>query len=182
MSGQPAIASGHDLVESPPLTPTWRHRFQMAGRFVQVGVGLFFLFVLLVLAATIPGLNVLVLGYLMEVSGRVARTGRLRSTSSILPQARRTGIILLAIWLWLLPIRYLSGIAHDSWLLSPGSKTAWLLVVLLVTSSLLIATHLLLAIGCGGSVSRFLRPVRNVRCLSARVRRRLLVTIESGDH
>jgi hypothetical protein len=76
--------------------------------------------------------------------------------------------MLLAVWLWLLPIQFLAGLTRDSWLLAPGGTAAWLWTSLLAVVSLLIAVHLLLAIGCGGAWWRFVRPVSNVRRLLAR--------------
>jgi hypothetical protein len=83
-------------------------------------------------------------------------------------------VLLLAVWLWLLPIHFLAGVARDSRLVAPGGTAAWLWTSLLVVASLLIAIHLLLAIGCGGGWWRFVRPVSNAR--------RLLDHLRSGQY
>ena len=54
----------------------------------------------LALLATIPILQLLSLGYLLEVSGRVARTGRLRSGFIGVRKAARVGSIVLGVWLF----------------------------------------------------------------------------------
>jgi hypothetical protein len=124
---------------------------------------LVFLIALLAIAATIPLVNVFALGFLMESQGRVARSGKFRSAFYLLPAAQRLGGILLAVWLWLLPVQFLAEVTRDSWLLAPGQATTLLLTSVLILCSVLIAVHILLATGCGGSFWRFLRPIKNAR-------------------
>ncbi len=50
------------------------------------------------IASAIPFVNVIALGYLMEIQGRAARTGKLRSAIHLVPAAA-VGIVLLAVWL-----------------------------------------------------------------------------------
>jgi hypothetical protein len=151
------------------MTLTYENSLQAVGWVMQASLRLVFLIGLLAFAASIPVVNILALGYLMEIQGRVARTGKFRSACYLLPEAQRLGGILLAVRLWLLPIQFLAGAARDSWLLAPGGTAAWLATSLLVVASSLIAIHLLLAIGCGGSFLRFVRPLSNVRRLWTRI-------------
>ncbi|MDA1050637.1 MAG: hypothetical protein O3C40_09165 [Planctomycetota bacterium] len=167
IAGQRTILSWRDLQEFPRIPSLSRHPLRAVAWLVHACLALVCLIVLLALVAAIPVVNVLALGYLMEVQGRVARTGRFRSAFYLLPAAQRLGGMLLAVWLWMLPIQFLAGAARDSWLLAPGGTTAWLWTELLVGASLLIAVHLLLAIGCGGGWWRFVRPVSNARWLLA---------------
>ncbi len=170
----PLVFSRAELQELGPMPALRQHPFQAIKWLLRTGIGIVVLVGLLAFAAAIPILNVLALGYLMKIQGRVARTGRLRSAFYLVPAAERLGILLLAVWLFLLPIQILSGLTRDSWLLSPGGAAAWWWSGVLVFASLLIATHLLLAIGCGGAWWRFVRPITNARWLVAQWR--------SGDY
>jgi hypothetical protein len=127
---------------------------------IQAIVGIVCLLTLLTLAATIPVLNLLTLGYLIEVQGRVARTGKLGDGLPLLPAARRAGLVMLWIALFLVPVRWLAGAASDAWLISPGSAQAWLWVAGLLVVSLFVTAHLLLSLARGGGFWCFLRPLK----------------------
>ncbi len=170
IAGEQAVISRRDFQEFPRLPSLRHHPLRAIAWLVRACLGLIFLVGLLALTAAIPVVNVLALGYLMEAQGRVARTGKFRSAFYLLPAAQRLGGMLLAVWLWLLPIQFLASLTRDSWLLAPGGTAAWLWTSLLVAASSLIAVHLLMAIGCGGGWWRFVRPVSNTRWLLARVR------------
>jgi hypothetical protein len=139
-----------------------RHPLAAGCWLIEALVGIICLLTLLALAATIPGLNLLTLGYLIEVQGRVARTGKLRDGLPLLPAARRAGLVMLWIALLLVPVRWLAGAASDAWLISPGSAQAWLRAAGLLVVSLLVTAHLLLAIARGGGFWCFLRPLKNI--------------------
>ena len=168
-----AVISQVEHQEYPRIPSPSRQPLQAIGWLIQGAIGLVFLVGLLALAASLPLVNVFALGYLMEAQGRVSRTGQVRSAFYLLPAAQRLGGALLAVWLWLLPIQFLAAATQDSWLLAPGGTAAWLWATLLVVASSLIAVHLLLAIGCGGSLWRFVRPLHNTRQLLAHLRRGL---------
>ncbi|WP_345688656.1 hypothetical protein [Novipirellula caenicola] len=119
--------------------------------------------VLLAIGATIPIVNVYVLGCLMEIQGQVARTGKFRSASWGLPLTLRLGIIVLAVVLWLLPIELLAALHRDIHVLSPGSANDWLVAFMLAITSVVIAAHLALAIAGGGRWWQFLRPLQTIR-------------------
>ena len=165
-----AAVSRSELRELPPMPSPSKHPIQAAAWWMQTCLALAFLTALLAIAATIPLIHVLVLGYLVKIQGRVARTGKLRSAFYLLPAARRLGTVGLAVWIWLLPIGLLAGIVRDSWILAPGEGTTWIWTLVLVVVSLLIAIHLLLAIACGGGAWRFARPLSNARWMLARWR------------
>lgn len=165
-----AITSRSGLQEFSRIPSLRQHPLQAAVWLLKALVTLLSLGALLAVAAAIPVLNLLVLGYLMEVQGRVARSGKFRSAFYLLPAAARLAAIVLGVTLWLVPIRFLAGVARDGWLLAPGGRATWLWTAGLVTASLLIAIHLLLAIGCGGGWWRFVRPLSNVRRLRAHLR------------
>jgi hypothetical protein len=167
---QPLSFSRAELQQLGPMPALRQHPFQAVAWLLRTGIGIVVLVALLALASAIPIVNVVAMGYLMETQGRVARTGRLRSAIYLVPAAWRSGIALLAVWLFLLPIQFLSGLARDSWLLAPGGAAAWWWSGALVLASILVATHLVLAIGCGAAWWRFFRPINNARWLAARFR------------
>ena len=168
---QQPLLSRRDLQEFPPIPALRQHPFQAAVWLLNASLGLVCLVAVLALTTSVPVLNVLALGYLMEAQGRVARTGKFRSAFFLVPAAQRLSGILLAVWLWLLPVQFLAHAARDSWLLVPGGSTAWLWTSLLAIASTLIAVHLLLSVARGGAWWRFVRPVSNARQLATHLRR-----------
>jgi hypothetical protein len=124
--------------------------------------GIFSLIVLLACIAAIPVVNFLALGYLLEVEGRVARSGRLRDAFPLLPLAPRLGTLVLGVWLWLVPLRLLSHLIRDIHLLQPGSRADALGHVVLFGAAGLVGLHLVLAVARGGALSCFFRPLKNV--------------------
>ncbi len=151
----------------PPLPHPLRQPLRAIVWLISAFFGLVCLLVLMTIAAAIPGLNVYAMGYLLEAQGRVARTGKPWHSLPLLPAARRIGVILLAAWLWLLPVQYLGSAASDSWLVNPGGATAWLWLTLLIVAVVIVSTHLILALARGGGWWCFFRPVKNVRWLLA---------------
>lgn len=141
----------------------WRHPLRAIAWAVRAAFGIVSLIVLLALLAAIPVVSFLVLGYLLEAEGGVARGARLRRAFPLLSIAPRLGAIVLGIWLWLLPLRFLANVAADARLIDPtsGSTKRWSFAV--TALSILIATHLCLALARGGSIGCFLRPLKNAR-------------------
>lgn len=156
-----SILSRTEFQEFPPIPSLRRQPLQTVAWLLKASGGVVSLVALLAIAATVPIANLFAFGYLMEVQGRVARSGKFRSAFYLLPAASRAAGITLGIALWLLPIRFLAAATRDSWLLAPGGTVTWMWTVSLIAVSLLVATHLLLAIGCGGSFWRFVRPLNN---------------------
>jgi hypothetical protein len=130
---------------------------------VRAAFGLVSLIVLLALLAAIPIVNFLVLGYLLEAEGGVARGGRLRHAFPLLSIAPRLGSIVLGIWLWLLPLRILTNAAADARLIDPTSRATKRLDWIVTALAVAIAVHLCLALARGGSIGCFLRPIKNIR-------------------
>lgn len=124
------------------------------------------IFFLAVLSA-IPIVNLLSLGYLLESSARVARTGRIRDGVYGLSGFARAGTIVLGIWLWTIPIRFTLGLLRDAQLVDPGSQAVTNLQILLVVLSVLIGFHLFWAMIRGGKARHFLwpAPIRFLRWL-----------------
>lgn len=120
--------------------------------------GLAALFVLLAACSVIPVLNFLSLGYLLHVSGTIARTGRFRDGVIGVRKAAVLGSITAGTWLVVWPARLLSTMWKDAELISPGSgiAKAWhagLIVVIVLTLA-----HILWACMRGGKLRHFLWP------------------------
>jgi hypothetical protein len=163
--GEPSIGPG--------AFPGIRRPFRSLLWLIQVVVGLVFLVGLLALLAAIPGLSLLTLGCLLDAEGRVARSGRIRDGFPLLAISSRTGMILLMVSIFLIPVQMLSvqaasqGIIINGTPLAPGGFLAATRIL-----QTLLFMHLLLAIANGGAFWNFFRPIRNCRRLLASIRRR----------
>lgn len=152
----------------PPFPVPWRHPIQCALWIVRTLFGLASLTLLLAVAAAVPLVNFWVLGYLLDVEGRVARSGKIRASFPLLGLAPRFGSIVLGVWLCVLPLRLLTGAVTDAQLIDPGGAGGWKFVLFVAKWGM--ATHLCLALARGGALSCFFRPIKNVRWLLARWR------------
>ena len=154
-----------------PFPHALRHPLRAIAWIVEASFGIVSLILLLAVVAAIPIVNFLALGYLLEVEGRVARSGRLRAAFPLLALAPRLGAMALGLWLWLLPLRVLADYTADARLIDPSSPvTAGLNRALAIAASL-IGIHLCLALARGGSLSCFFRPIRNITWLIGQWRR-----------
>jgi hypothetical protein len=126
------------------------------------------LFVALAVLATLPGLQLLSLGYLLEVAGRVAREGKISAGVIGIRKAARLGGIVLGTWLLMWPLRFVSLISSSARLIEPGGKAdrGWTIALWALTA--LFALHVASACWRGGRLSSFFwpRPIRFVRQLA----------------
>src|SRR5262245_36568706 len=117
-AAEPAYASkqgrGRSLV---------RRAFGFIGWTIRSLFGIVSLVLMLAVVAAIPIVNFLALGYLLEVEGRVARSGRLRDAFPLVDLAPRLGSMVLGMLLWLVPLRLLAGAAADARLIEAGSRS-----------------------------------------------------------
>ncbi|HUS40957.1 MAG TPA: DUF4013 domain-containing protein [Pirellulales bacterium] len=125
---------------------------------IQWLFGLVSMIVLLAVAATIPVLQLLSLGYLLEVSGRVARTGRLRDGFIGIRNAARVGSLLLGTGLFLLPILFVREMWLTAQLIDPSSDVTRGWRIGLVVVSVLLLSHILWAWLRGGRFRHFAWP------------------------
>jgi hypothetical protein len=146
----------------PPFPSPLRHPLRAIAWIVRGLFGLASLIFLLAVIAAIPIVNFLALGYLLEVEGRLARTGKLRNAFPLLGLAPRIGSIVLGVWLWLLPLRLLSSAAADAHLIDPGSPADVLLRIGTQVAWVLVTIHVCLALARGGTLACFFTPVRGV--------------------
>lgn len=121
----------------------------------------------LALLATYPILQFLSLGYLLEASGRIARTGRLRDGFVGVRKAARLGSIVIGTWLVLLPLRFFSSLAASARLIEPGSPRDRTWTILLWALTGLLVAHILGACFRGGKLRHFFwpRPIHTVKKL-----------------
>ncbi|MCD6052376.1 MAG: hypothetical protein K0Q55_3794 [Verrucomicrobia bacterium] len=108
--------------------------------------------------SVVPFLNFLSLGYLLEVSGRVARTKRLRDGFVGVRKAAVFGRIVFGAWLMMWPARFVSGMWQDAELIASGSKVAigWRIALYLIT--ILTVGHIVWACLRGGKLRHFFWP------------------------
>jgi hypothetical protein len=141
--------------------PVW-HPFRFTGWAVSTVFGIVTMVLALAILAAIPIVNFIALGYLIDVEGRVARSGKFRDAFPLLPLAPRIGSLVIGIWVFLLPLRLLAWTAADARLISPGSAAdrGWHLA--LHVSMVLVTIHICLALARGGRLSSFFRPLKNV--------------------
>ncbi|MCA9270338.1 MAG: hypothetical protein KDA41_17775 [Planctomycetales bacterium] len=124
----------------------------------ECSIGALTLIVGLAVLATIPILNLLSLGYLLEASGRVARTGRLRDGFIGLRKAYRVGSLVAGTWLMLLPLYFFSDVWRQAALIDPNSGVTLMWRIVLVTLTGLMVAHILLAWYAGGKFRHFFWP------------------------
>ncbi|MEQ8791094.1 MAG: hypothetical protein RIC55_32835 [Pirellulaceae bacterium] len=114
---------------------------------------------LLAFLATVPVLQLLSLGYLLEASGRIARSGRLRDGFVDYRKAARVGGVILGTSLMLLPLWFISSLWYDAQLIDPTGLTArnWRIAQLILT--VLLVGHVMVAWFCGGRLRHFFWPL-----------------------
>ena len=124
----------------------------------------------LAVLAAIPIVQFLSLGYLLEASGRVARTGRFRDGVIGVRRAGRVGGLVLGIWLVLWPVRIVAGLAVRAELIDPGGPVGrrWRIGMAVLAA----ATGVLLVLACarGGALRHFLWPWGHPRWLARQLR------------
>jgi hypothetical protein len=121
--------------------------------------GVFSLILGLSILAALPVIQLLSLGYFLESSARVARTGRLRDGLIGVRTAARLGGAGLGIVLSLIPLWLVDSYARTGELIDPGGSVArgWRAGLIVVT--LLSIVHILTACARGGRLRQFLFPL-----------------------
>lgn len=139
--------------------PAWtrRHIQKVASVFDWL-FGLLSIFIGLAIFSIVPVLNFLSLGYLIHASGRVAKSGKLRSGFVGIRKASILGSFFIGTWLVFLPVRIVSGLWKDAELIAPGGPTAqaWRAGLLILT--VLTVFQVVWACLRGGRLRHFLWP------------------------
>lgn len=112
----------------------------------------------LALLSVIPILNFASLGYLLQASANVARSGRFRDGFVGVRKASRLGSFALGTWLVLIPLRQVAGMWHTAELVSSGSVNAKGWHVAAVVLTILTVLHLIWAYLRGGKLRHFFWP------------------------
>lgn len=156
----PEGAVDQDLIEadSPPQR-------NIVGRIVQGlmsawewSFGVVSMIVILAFLATVPILNLMSLGYLLEVSGRIVRTGKFTQGFVGIRKAARIGSIVAGTWLMFLPLRLLSDAWQSAWLIDPQSVQTRNLWVITMIATVAVSLHVAWACYRGGRLRHFLWP------------------------
>lgn len=149
-----ASVSSPEQKKKHRLRRVWRGFWSLVDWLMGAAV----LIVGLAILAVIPVLNFLSLGYLIEVSGRIARTGKMRAGFIGIRKASAVGSLVAGTWLVLLPVRLVSGMWKDAELIDQGSPTAkgWYIFLIMIT--VLAAIHIAWAAIRGGRLRHFLWP------------------------
>ncbi|MGD9720015.1 MAG: hypothetical protein AB7O59_02230 [Pirellulales bacterium] len=119
----------------------------------------------LAVLATIPVLQFLSLGYLLEVSGRVARTGSLRAGFIGVRHAAQLGRMVVGVTLLMLPVWFAASMEYSAWLIDPRSRATRGWAIALVALSIVALVQMASACLRGGRIRHFLvpRPIRTVQ-------------------
>lgn len=162
----------HDV--QSPLRKSWPFRlFNSISTFGSRIFGIVSIVILLAITASIPILQFISFGYLIEVSGRLARQRTFRDAMIGLSKASQLGSVIVGCWLTCLPVRFLSNIWEEAYLIDPNSSqtlTAKYSLFLLITLSV---CHILIALICGSRLRYFFWPLIAPISLSIWIARRL---------
>ncbi len=110
--------------------------------------------------ANIPILQFLSFGYLLEVSGRLARGDSVKSAMVGVSKAFKIGCVLLGTWLLLIPIRFFSdSFWYEASLIAPDSLQARLMRVLQLAFIVVTLAQIAGAWVCGGKLRYFFWPL-----------------------
>lgn len=152
--------------QSPGFFSKWKTRISRSFDFC---CGLIAMVIGLAIISAIPILNFLSLGYLLEASARVVKTGKIRGGFIGVRDAAILGKIMLGIWLWMLPVRLLYSYWRDAELMAPNGAPAEKLQLLLSILIVLVSFHLAWACIRGGKIRDFIwpAPLRFFRWLGA---------------
>ena len=144
---------------APPQPMPWLFR-PLRGA-LQVGdwvFGALALIIGLAVLATIPAVQLLSLGYLLEVSGRVARSGQLRDGFVGVRRAARLGRIALGVTLLMTPLWIATSLRFSSQLIDPRSRAT--LVWNVAVAAIAVVVLFQIVTGClrGAKLRHFLLP------------------------
>lgn len=131
--------------------------------------GVLSLVIVLAVVAVVPVLQLISLGYLLEVAGSVMRSGRLRDGFPGVRPAARLGGIALGASLCMLPLWWLSEMATAAKIIDPASPAARGWTAALWIAAALVGLHMLGACLRGGRFRQFLWP-RPFKLLAALLR------------
>ena len=146
-------------VRPRPRSRLWRLMCKLAigiASLVEWLFGLLSLMLGLSILAALPVIQVLSLGYFLESSARVARSGRMRDGFVGVRKAAHVGGITAGIWLSLVPTWLVGIYARSADLINPGGRSAILWRIALVVVTAMAAAHIAVSCLRGGRIRHFL--------------------------
>ncbi|HWA97371.1 MAG TPA: hypothetical protein VG713_02720 [Pirellulales bacterium] len=150
------------VLDSPAEAPRRIHRAaRLWRRMASVADFLFgalTLIIVLAVLASVPIVQFLSLGYLLEVSGRVVRTAALRSGFVGVRRAARLGRVILGAAAVFLPLLLLSRMAASARLIEPGGPSDRMLTAGLGVATVVGVVHWTSACLRGARIRNFLWP------------------------
>lgn len=149
--------------EPLPLRALW-----FVGSVMEWCFGVVALFLGLSVLAAVPLGQFLALGYLLEASGRVARSGRVRDGFIGVRTAALFGGVALACGLMWLPLYFMSLQAQAARIIDPNGTAAKAWEVALSFLALTFVLHAVGALFWGGRIRHFLNPI-NIPWLAYRL-------------
>jgi hypothetical protein len=145
--------------ESEPAGRAWPLRAIFAlGLAIEAAWGLASLTAGLAVLASLPILNFLAFGYVLEAAGRPLRTNRYDAAFPGIRRAARLGAIIAIGWLMLLPARALATLRESAWIIDPTSPAVRNLSVALAIYLAFAGFHYASACWAGGRLRDFLTP------------------------
>jgi len=116
------------------------------------------LIILLAFVTAIPVIQLMVLGYLLLVAGRIAAGATVRQSVPGIGSAGQVGLVLTAIGIASLPTQLLAHWESVATIIQPDSSAASRMRLIAITFSSLATVHLWWAWARGGSLKHFLWP------------------------
>jgi len=113
----------------------------------------------LAILSSIPLLNFIALGYLLEAGARIARSGKLRDGFFGIRRAGRVGGLFVGIWLTLIPVGLVTSMAQSAELIDPTSQVAKQWYYGSIAATVFAVIHIALACLWGGKLRHFLLPM-----------------------
>jgi hypothetical protein len=161
------IVTVRDAVSPTPKVGLLRRLWRWTWSAIDWLFGLASLIAGLAALATMPLVQMLTLGYLLEAGGRMLRTGHYTAGMIGIRQASRAGSVVLGAWLMLLPVRAVSSLAASAQLIEPNSAAARGWTIALGVLAVLMVVHIASACWRGGRLRHFFwpAPVRTCKFL-----------------
>jgi hypothetical protein len=153
-----------------------RRMLGKVGSCIEYLFGLASLLLGLAILASIPVIQFLTLGYLLEASGRVARSGRLRDGFVGVRKAARCGGIALGAFLFWLPLYGISYLAERAQIIDPNGRIARLWQTCLIVLTALSVIHITAACLRDGRLRSFFWPL-NMFWLTRRIFRENVIRL-----
>ena len=164
--------------EPPVVQPPTRSRgwkiFSRSASWAGTLFGLASLICLLAFLVNIPILQIVVLGYFLDSSARIARGGNLSSGFIGLKTASKIGRLVLCTSMVLIPLRVLGERWTNAQIIDSTSQQTAVLNNLYLALAVVTTLHVLSALSCGGQIRHFFWPLVVPFSVLARICKRFI--------